>query len=177
MTNGTAGSEAWGAGEAGERLGAGDVRDGAGEAWDGVGEEVWIGPRARELASLRVVRVRKLLRETVRAVGVDALADARGDARMDARSQNASAARQLDASAMMSERGSRRHAAAPAPELTEQEGPAADTTQSEPTTIADAHHLHGEALGPGAQRFCTEREKHAFGGAHPQLDFVAANAT
>lgn len=122
-------TEAWIAPEARERSG-----------------EVWIGPDARALASLRPLRVSRLLRGRWREERMEeASPDARMDARFDARAGQF-------ASIEAAEPGS---------------GDQIQTIHG----YADAFHPHGEALGPGAQRLCTEREKNAFGGAHPHDHF------
>lgn len=105
--------------------------------------EVWIAPQAGVLTRVRRFRLRRLLRERLRAECVPyALLDARLDARGDARM--------------------RMVASPPARRLH-----AFDGEREILHGYVDAFHPHGEALRPGAQRLCTEREKHAFGGTHP----------
>ena len=109
------------------------------------GPEVWIAPRAGEPTRVRSFKVSRLLRDRRADCQEERLQDARMDARSDARVNDALSA----------------------PSRTLQ-------SQQEASEImdgyADAFHPHGEALRPGAQRFCTEREKNAFGGTHPHDD-------
>lgn len=114
------------------------------------GPEVWIAPRAGEPTRVRSFKVSRLLHDR-RADGQEArLQDARMDARSDARAGDA--------------------LSAPSRTLQSQQE-ALEITDG----YADAFHPHGEASRPGARRFCTEREKNAFGGTHPRDDYPDHN--
>jgi hypothetical protein len=121
----------------------GDARDPEADELVGGSGEVWIAPQAGVLTRVRKFRLRRVLRERLRAECVPfALLDARMDARGDARM--------------------RMVASPPARRLHSFDGDLEILHG-----YVDAFHPHGEALRPGAQRLCTEREKHAFGGTHP----------
>jgi hypothetical protein len=116
------------------------------ENWRGPGAregegagEIWIGPEAG-MSRLRPFKVARMMRGPAHVeLGANALSDARLDAREDARARD-----MLD----VCERTLQR--------------------LDQDLDYADVSHPHGEALGPGAQTHCTGREKHAFGGMHPQ---------
>ena len=109
------------------------------------GPEVWIAPRAGEPTRIRSFKVSRLLRDRRTDCQEARLQDARMDARSDARAGDA--------------------LGAPSRTLQSQQE-ALEITDG----YADAFHPHGEALRPGAQRLCAEREKNAFGGTHPHDD-------
>ena len=108
--------------------------------------EIWIGPEAGR-SRRRSPRIARMMRGPAPLEpGANGLSDARLDARQDARARD-----MLD--------------------VCERTQP-----MEEDHDYADVSHPHGEALGPGAQTSCTESEKNAFGGMHPQYYFAGEQA-